>query len=277
MKLAVIQLISTPDVEQNLTQIAQQLAVLRDDCPTQEMLVVLPECCLMFGRSEAVIKTFAEPVGDGAMQDALAKLAQKYNVYLVAGTIPLQADDGRSLAASLLFDPQGAVLAQYNKIHLFDVEIADGIGSYRESDNTQPGQHLSVIDTPFGRIGMAVCYDLRFSSLFRAMRQAGADIFVLPSAFTKITGEAHWELLLRARAIENQCYMVASNQGGTHANGRETWGHSMIVNPWGEITAQLTTGTAAISSPLDRDAQSAIQQKMPMIEQERFTLAQLKK
>jgi len=275
VNLAVIQLISTPDVDQNINQIKQQLKVLRADCAEDEMLVVLPECCLMFGRSEAVIKTFAEPIGEGAMQTALAALALEFNVYLVAGTIPLQADDGRSLAASLLIDPQGKILAQYNKIHLFDVDVADGIGSYRESDNTQPGQHVSVIDTPFGKIGMAVCYDLRFSGLFRAMRHAGADIFVLPSAFTKITGQAHWELLLRARAIENQCYMVASNQGGTHANGRETWGHSMIINPWGEITASLAAGIGAVSSPLDREMQRAIQQKMPMIEQERFTLAQL--
>ncbi|NRA54576.1 MAG: carbon-nitrogen hydrolase family protein [Gammaproteobacteria bacterium] len=275
MNLAVIQLISTPDIDQNITQISQQLQTLRSDCPSGELLVVLPECCLMFGRSEAQIKTFAEPAGEGKMQAALVALARQFNVYLVAGTIPLQADDGRSLAASLLIDPQGKVIAQYNKIHLFDVDVADGIGSYRESDNTQPGQHISVIDTPFGRIGMAVCYDLRFSSLFRAMRHAGADIFVLPSAFTKITGQAHWELLLRARAIENQCYMVASNQGGTHANGRETWGHSMIVNPWGEITAQLAAGIGAVACPLNRDMQHAIQQKMPMIEQERFTLAQL--
>ena len=122
---------------------------------------------------------------------------------------------------------------------------------------------------------MAVCYDLRFSALFRAMRQAGADIIVVPSAFTKLTGQAHWELLLRARAVENQCYVLASNQGGTHANGRETWGHSMIISPWGEIEQQLTFGEAAISSTLDRQLLQSIRQKMPMISQERFTLAQL--
>lgn len=277
MKLAAIQLISTPDIEQNIAKIEQQLIALRTTDASDEMLVVLPECCLMFGLNEAKIKSFAEEPGAGKMQSALASLAKKYRVHLVAGTIPLQAPDGRSFASSLLIDPQGKVIAQYNKIHLFDVDVADGIGSYRESDNTHPGQHLSVVDTPFGRVGMAVCYDLRFSALFRAMRHAGADIIVLPSAFTKLTGQAHWELLLRARAIENQCYLVASNQGGTHVNGRETWGHSMIINPWGEITAQLTTGVDVISSPLDRELLAAIQQKMPMIEQERFTLAQLKK
>lgn len=277
MKLAVIQLISTPDVEQNLEQIEQQLITLRASEQDQEMLVVLPECCLMFGLNEAVIKTKAEVAGQGRMQSALSALAQKYRVYLVAGTIPLRAPDGRSFASSLLIDPQGQVLEQYNKIHLFDVDVADTIGSYRESDNTHPGQHISVVDTPFGRIGMAVCYDLRFSALFNAMRHLGAEIVVLPSAFTKITGEAHWELLLRARAIENQCYFVASNQGGTHINGRETWGHSMIVDPWGEITAQLTTGVGSISSPLDRELLSATQQKMPMIAQACFAPAQLKK
>ena len=209
------------------------------------------------------------------MQQGLSRLAQVYQVYLVAGTIALYAPDKRNFAASLLFNPQGEVMAQYNKIHLFDVDVADGIGSYRESDNTHPGQHITVVDTPFGRIGMAVCYDLRFSALFRAMRQAGADIIVMPSAFTKLTGQAHWELLLRARAVENQCYVLASNQGGTHANGRETWGHSMIISPWGEIEQQLTFGEAAISSTLDRQLLQSIRQKMPMISQERFTLAQL--
>lgn len=277
MKLAIIQLISTPDIDQNISQIEQQIIRLRADNTTDEMLVVLPECCLMFGLNEADIKPFSEPKGHGKMQQALSELAQKYRIYLVAGTIPLLADDGRNLAASLLIDPKGVVVAQYNKIHLFDVDVADGIGSYRESDTTFPGQHISVVDTPFGRIGMAVCYDLRFSALFRAMRHLGADIIVLPSAFTKLTGQAHWELLLRARAIENQCYVVASNQGGTHINGRQTWGHSMIVNPWGEIDAQLTTGIDSIASTLDPQSITAIRQKMPMIEQEKFSLAQLQK
>ena len=275
MKLAVIQLISSPDIAQTLEAIERQLQALRSAHPLAPMLVVLPECCLMFGLNEADIKPFSEPIGDGIMQQGLSRLAQVYQVYLVAGTIALYAPDKRNFAASLLFNPQGEVMAQYNKIHLFDVDVADGIGSYRESDNTHPGQHITVVDTPFGRIGMAVCYDLRFSALFRAMRQAGADIIVVPSAFTKLTGQAHWELLLRARAVENQCYVLASNQGGTHANGRETWGHSMIISPWGEIEQQLTFGEAAISSTLDRQLLQSIRQKMPMISQERFTLAQL--
>ena len=275
MKLAVIQLISSPDIAQNLEAIERQLQALRSEHPLAPMLVVLPECCLMFGLNEADIKPFSEPIGDGIMQQGLSRLAQVYQVYLVAGTIALYAPDKRNFAASLLFNPQGEVMAQYNKIHLFDVDVDDGIGSYRESDNTHPGQHITVVDTPFGRIGMAVCYDLRFSALFRAMRQAGADIIVVPSAFTKLTGQAHWELLLRARAVENQCYVLASNQGGTHANGRETWGHSMIISPWGEIEQQLTFGEAAISSTLDRQLLQSIRQKMPMISQERFTLAQL--
>ena len=275
MKLAVIQLISSPDIADNLEAIERQLKALRSEHPLDPMLVVLPECCLMFGLNEADIKPFSEPIGDGIMQQGLSRLAQVYQVYLVAGTIALHAPDKRNFAASLLFNPLGEVMAQYNKIHLFDVDVADGIGSYRESDNTHPGQYITVVDTPFGRIGMAVCYDLRFSALFRAMRQAGADIIVVPSAFTKLTGQAHWELLLRARAVENQCYVLASNQGGTHANGRETWGHSMIISPWGEIEQQLTFGEAAISSTLDRQLLQSIRQKMPMISQERFTLAQL--
>lgn len=275
-KLAAIQMVSGPDIAQNIATIKRQLHLLRQDNPKEDMLVVVPECCLVFGTSDEVVIAKAEAIGAGEMQAGLCSLAQEFNVYLVGGTIALKAPDGRNFAASLLISPTGEVLAQYNKIHLFDVDVNDGIGQYRESDATFPGQDICVIETPIGRIGMAVCYDLRFSALFRTMREQQADIVVLPSAFTKETGKAHWEVLLRARAIENQCYMVGANQGGVHENGRETWGQSMIVNPWGEVEAQIATGEGAVASDYDKQRIEAIRVKMPTLSQQRLTSCRLK-
>jgi len=275
-KLAAIQMVSTPDIAHNLATIKQQLTRLRADCPTDSMLVVVPECCLVFGASDEVVNAKAEEVGDGPMQSGLISLAKAFNVYLVGGTIALKAPDGRNYAASLLIDPSGVVLAQYNKIHLFDVDVNDGIGQYRESDATFQGQNICVIDTPIGRVGMAVCYDLRFSALFGAMREQGADIVVLPSAFTQETGKAHWEILLRARAIENQCYVIGANQGGTHENGRQTWGQSMIVDSWGEIQAQIAQGEGHVVSDYHAQRTQEIRAKMPTLSQQRLTSSQLK-
>ena len=192
LQLAAIQLVSSPDIAENLLVVEQQLALLRAGNIDGPMLVVLPECCLIFANNDQEVRQFSEQQNHGLMQQALSELCIKFNVYMVAGTIPIKADDGRHYAASLLLDPQGVVLAQYNKIHLFDVQVSDGVGSYRESDNTHPGQDICVVDTPIGKIGLAVCYDLRFSALFRAMSERGADIMVLPSAFTEKTGKAHW-------------------------------------------------------------------------------------
>lgn len=275
-KLAAIQMVSGPDIDRNLATIASQLNALRQDNPDGDMLVVVPECCLVFGTSDEVVNAKAEMIGEGKMQSGLIELAQQFGVYLVGGTIALKAPDGRNYAASLLISPQGKVLAQYNKIHLFDVDVSDGIGQYRESDATFPGQDICVIDTPIGRVGMAVCYDLRFSALFRTMREQQADIVVLPSAFTKETGKAHWEVLLRSRAIENQCYMIGANQGGTHDNGRETWGQSMIVNPWGEIEAQIATGEGAIVANYNKQSIEGIRTKMPTLSQQRLSSCGLK-
>jgi len=270
VKLIAVQLVSSPNIDENLIAIKQQLFNIREQHPEDELLVVLPECCLMFATNDSEVRAHSEVSQQGYMQTALAQLSQQYNVYLVAGTIAIKADDGRHFAASILFDPQGKQLGQYNKIHLFDVDVNDGYGSYRESENTHPGQHISVIETPIGNIGMAVCYDLRFGALFQAMREQGADILVLPSAFTHATGQAHWELLSRARAVENQCYMVASNQGGEHVNGRVTWGQSMVIDPWGEIESQVPYGEGFASASFDREKLQAVRSKMPMVSQQRF-------
>lgn len=277
MLMAVIQLVSTTSVTDNLAVIEQQLQHLRSQSTTssEPLLAVLPECCLLFGGSDQLWKEHAEAMGDGPMQQQLSQLASRYQCYLVAGTLPLKTADGRAAAASLLFDPQGEQLARYDKIHLFDVEVTDGQGSYRESLNTCPGNQVTVVDTPFGRLGMAVCYDLRFSALFRQLRALGAELISLPSAFTAVTGEAHWEVLLRARAIENQCYLLASNQGGTHDNGRVTWGHSMIVDPWGLVVAEANTGVGYASCRPDGELIKKVRARMPMASQEQFLLASL--
>ncbi|NRA60054.1 MAG: carbon-nitrogen hydrolase family protein [Psychrobium sp.] len=276
LQLAAIQLVSSPDIAENLLVVEQQLAQLRVHNSDGAMLVVLPECCLIFAKNDEEVRQFSEQKNQGIMQQALSELCIKFNLYMVAGTIPIQADDGRHYAASLLLDPQGVVLAQYNKIHLFDVQVSDGVGSYRESDNTHPGQDICVVDTPIGKIGLAVCYDLRFSALFRAMSERGADIMVLPSAFTEKTGKAHWELLIRARAIENQCYMIAANQGGDHVNGRQTWGQTMIVNAWGDIEAQIAKGVGHISCSYQAADIDKMRQQMPMASQQCFAPSHLK-
>ncbi|MDP2560715.1 carbon-nitrogen hydrolase family protein [Psychrobium sp. 1_MG-2023] len=269
--LVAIQLTSGVKVDENLAIIEQQFEALRKQYPEKDIVVVLPECCLMFAKRDSDVKAIAEEAGIGPMQQALCQLAEKFKVYLVAGTIAIKAPDGRHFAASLLISPQGKILAQYNKIHLFDVDVADGFGSYRESDNTHPGRDICVVETPIGRIGLAVCYDLRFSALFKAMAEQQADIIVLPSAFTKPTGQAHWELLVRARAVENQCFMIAANQSGLHQNGRETWGHSMIVSPWGEVCDELASGVGFIAAPLNPQLIQECRAKMPMAQQQRFS------
>ncbi|MGB1298195.1 MAG: carbon-nitrogen hydrolase family protein [Psychrobium sp.] len=270
VKLIAVQLVSSPSIEENLVAIDEQLQAIRKQYPSGDILAVLPECCLMFATKDSEVRQFSEHKGEGPMQEALSELSKKYQLYIVAGTIAIKAEDGRHFAASLLFDSQGNELGQYNKIHLFDVDVSDGYGSYRESENTHPGQHISVVETPIGNIGMAVCYDLRFGAFFNEMRTLGAEILVLPSAFTHATGHAHWELLCRARAVENQCYMVASNQGGLHKNGRETWGQSMVVDPWGTIESQIASGEGYAVGEFDRDKLAAIRQKMPMASQQRF-------
>ncbi len=235
---------------------------------------MLPECCLLFGGHESHQLQYA---GDDApLKSALSALAKRYNLYLVAGTIPVSAGDNRVYSRTYLFDNLGNVLGDYDKIHLFDVEVSDNTKEYRESDTFCPGNKISVIDTPFGKLGLAICYDLRFPDLFRAMRLAGAEIIALPAAFTKVTGEAHWQTLIQARAIENQCYVLAAAQWGQHnQGGRETWGQSMVVDPWGQIQAQKKTGCGWVQAKLDRAEILKIREQMPVAGHNRFSVPKL--
>jgi nitrilase len=207
-----------------------------------------------------------EAEGSGPIQEFLAATAQRLGLWVIAGTIPVRIPgEARVAAASLVYDAAGKCVARYDKIHLFDVEIPERAESYRESAHMAPGRTPRVIDTPIGRVGLAVCYDVRFPELFRNLSAQGAQVFVLPSAFTAPTGRAHWETLLRARAIENLCHMIAPAQSGFHPNGRETYGDSMIVDHWGRILARLPRGRGCVSAELDLDRQAQARKSFPAL------------
>ena len=185
----------------------------------------------------------------------------------MGGTLPLKAnDDSKIRAACLLYDDQGRQVARYDKIHLFDVSLVDSDESYNESETIEAGDRSVVVDTPFGKLGLAVCYDLRFPELFRSMLDQGMELLALPSAFTAMTGKAHWEPLVRARAIENLCYVLAAGQGGYHVNGRETYGHSMIVDPWGQVMNELANGSGLVCASIDQDRLNNIRRTFPVLE-----------
>ncbi|MBU2978502.1 carbon-nitrogen hydrolase family protein [Alteromonas sp. C1M14] len=263
-----LQMTSSPDIEENLRFVEESLAQLPHD-EKSPFLVVLPECFACFGTRDGVLLDVAEPKGDGPIQQALAKLAKTFGCYLVAGTIPLACDSDDLFTASCLFyGPEGQLLAEYQKIHMFDAAVNDTTRAYRESKYTQPGENVVVVDTPLGRIGLAVCYDVRFPGLFTAM--GDVDILVLPAAFTQRTGEAHWTTLVRSRAIEKQCFVVGANQTGVHANQRETYGHSLIVSPWGEVLAERKTMPGMVCASLDIATRATLKANMPVSEHNRF-------
>ncbi|WP_115720042.1 carbon-nitrogen hydrolase family protein [Gallaecimonas mangrovi] len=269
MILTALQMVSVPDVAENLAAVERQLA----DLAPAERLVVLPECFAFFGGKDREQLAVAESFGAGPIQDALKAMCQKYGVWMVTGTFPILSDNNaRFGAASLLIDDEGKVRGRYDKMHMFDVQVADSTGTYLESATTVGGPGPTVVDTPFGRIGIAVCYDVRFAELFAWYRQQQVNIIVLPAAFTARTGEAHWEVLCRARAIEGQCYLVTANQGGVHANGRETWGRSMVIDPWGQILEEMALGEGSVSATLDHKFTEAVRARMPLDKHRRFAI-----
>ncbi len=270
VQLTALQMSSRPDPQDNLAIVAKLLEQLPAARP---QLVVLPEAFSCFGAGDRAQLAMAEPYKDGEVQRQLAALAKKHEVYLVGGTLPIDAGE-RFSAASILFGPDGAILNRYDKIHLFDVDVADNTKEYRESKWTQPGSKVITTETDFGVVGMAVCYDLRFPELFSALRQAGSQIIVLPSAFTQVTGKAHWHALVRARAIEQQVFIVAPGQVGEHANGRETFGHSIIVSPWGEILAEQELDEGVVSVSVDVADIEPIRKQMPVAQQNKFEVVQ---
>lgn len=264
MKIAAIQMISGPQVAPNLVTAAR----LIDQAVAEGAgLIALPEYFPMIGASDAERLAVREAEGDGPIQDFLAAKAREHGVWIVGGSLPLHANDATKLRNTcMVFDPQGKRAARYDKIHLFGFH--QGKESYDEAKTIEPGNAALCFDLTNGeapwRVGVAICYDLRFPELFRAM--GPIDLMVLPAAFTETTGRAHWEILLRARAIENQCYVLASAQGGQHPNGRMTHGNSMLVDPWGEILARMDKGEGVVAGEIYRTRLSEIRTNLPALQ-----------
>jgi len=268
-KVAAIQMASGPNVKANLAEAEKLIKIAVQQ---QAELVVLPENFAIMGTSETDKVKIAETFGSGLLQDYLRDQAINNNIWLVGGTIPiLSKESGKVFAACLLYNPQGEVVARYDKIHLFDVTIEATNESYTESETITPGDRIVVVDTPFGRLGLAVCYDLRFPELFRAMVEQNMEICALPSAFTSLTGKVHWESLLRARSIENLSFIIAADQGGYHVGGRETHGDSMIIDPWGLVLNRLPHGTGVVVSNIDIEKLEHTRKMFPALKHKRFS------
>jgi nitrilase len=260
-QIAAIQMASGPNVNSNLIEAAR---LITDAVKAGAQMIVLPENFAFLGQSEADKFAHAEDDGQGPMQDFLSEQAKKHAIWIAGGTVPIHGDDEKRVRqACLLFNDQGERVARYDKIHLFDVHIAATNENYNESETIEPGKEVVVVETPFGKLGIAICYDLRFPELFRRMLDEGVEIIALPSAFTAITGKAHWESLVRARAIENLSYFIAADQGGYHVNGRETHGDSMIVDPWGQVLDRLPSGSGYIIADIDRKHVSKVRSNFP--------------
>jgi nitrilase len=269
---AVLQMTSAPDVAANL---ATARNLLERAHAQGAVLAALPENFAIMGRSETDKLDVSEEFGEGPIQAFLGHCARELKLWIIGGTIPIRVPgrEDKVAAASLLFDDHGRCVTRYDKIHLFDVDIPDREESYRESATIAAGRTAVVVATPLGHLGMAVCYDVRFPELFRALQAQGAEILSLPSAFTAPTGKAHWELLVRARAVENLSYMLAPAQGGMHPNGRETHGDSMIVDPWGHILARVTAaGPGLAVAEIDRTLQQEVRSRFPALSHRRFEI-----
>ncbi|MGR8931173.1 MAG: carbon-nitrogen hydrolase family protein [Gammaproteobacteria bacterium] len=265
---AAIQMASGPQVNANLLEAEKLIA---EAAKAGAKLVALPENFAIMGMNEYDKVAVREADGEGPIQEFLSATATKYGVWIVAGTMPMVAEaDNKVRAACLVYDEQGQRVARYDKVHLFDVSVPDSTEEYRESDSVEAGDAICTVDSPFGRIGLAVCYDLRFPEFFRPMTHKGLDIIVIPSAFTAKTGAAHWEVLLRARAIENLCYVIAPNQGGFHVNGRQTYGHSMIVDAWGVVLDCHKNGPGYVCAEIDQSRLEKTRAAFPALDHRRF-------
>jgi deaminated glutathione amidase len=268
MKIAALQMVSTPNVERNL-ETAWRL--MREAATAGARLVGLPEYFCHLGRADRDKLAIAEAPGDGPVQRMLADAARELRLWVVGGTLPIRTADGeRVLNANCVFAPDGSLAARYDKIHLFHYD--NGRERYEEGRVIAPGSQPVTVRVDDLQVGLSVCYDLRFPELYRALMSAGppCDLLTVPSAFTHTTGTAHWELLLRARAVENQCYVMAPAQGGTHENGRRTFGHSMVVDPWGEVIAVRPEGEGVVLAEIDPARIVSVRRQLPAIEHRRL-------
>jgi nitrilase len=266
--IAAIQMASGPKVDANLIEAGR---LIGEAAAKGAKLVVLPENFAIMGMTEQDKVKVREKEGEGRIQHFLHEQAARHGIWLVGGTIPLEASvPDKVRAACLVFNDKGVKVARYDKIHLFDVSLVESDETYHESQTIENGETIApIVETPYGKLGLAVCYDLRFPEMFRYLAREGAQIFTLPSAFTDITGKAHWEVLVRARAIENLAYVVAPGQGGYHANGRQTYGDSMIVDPWGRVLDRLPKGSGVVLADVDPQQVDSIRTTFPALQHRR--------
>ncbi len=266
MKIAAIQMVSAPDLATNLAT-AERL--IDQAAAEGAQLVSLPEYFVQMGLRETDKFEIAEEFGHGPIQEMLSAKARQYGIWVAGGSIPIKTQDPAKVTnTALLFNPQGEVLARYDKMHLFSYQ--DGTRNLDEGRTMVPGKERVMADTPFGRIGLSICYDLRFPELYRAMGEV--NLILVPSAFTVPTGSAHWSVLLRARAIENQCYVLAAAQGGTHVNGRQTYGHSMLIDPWGEVVSVLPQGEGVVMGEMDLERLMSVRHNLQALLHRRMSI-----
>lgn len=266
-RVAAIQMTSSHEVAQNLAEAGR---LLREAREAGAVLACLPENFAFMGLRDSDKLGVAEVDGSGPVQEFLAASARELGLWILGGTINIRGSGDAVANASLLFDAEGRRVARYDKIHLFDVAIPGRDEQYRESRYVAPGRRIVVVDTPVGRLGMSVCYDMRFPELYRELVARGAQWLAMPAAFTVPTGRAHWETLLRARAIENLCYVVAPAQAGRHSSGRETFGDSLIVDYWGQVLARLEKGAGVITADLDPVRQAETRAHFPALDNRRL-------
>lgn len=259
IKIAAIQMASGPYVNANLSEAERLIEIAVNQ---GAKLIVLPEYFAIMGLKESDKVAVREEEGKGTIQNFLSKTAKKHKIWLIGGSVPLKSNFPNKVRNScLVYDDKGHLAARYDKIHLFGLDL--GNEHYHEENTIESGDAIKVVDTPFGKIGLSICYDLRFPELYRAMGQV--DIIVIPSAFTETTGKAHWESLIRARAIENLSYVVAAAQGGYHLSGRETHGNSMIVDPWGVILDRLPRGSGVVIAAMNPKYQASLRDSLPAL------------
>jgi nitrilase len=261
--VAAIQMCSGDDTLANL---ATAVGRLREAAAAGARVALLPENFALMARRDADRRTLAEDDGDGPVQAGLAAAARELGLWVIAGSLQLRnGPQERVSQACLVYDDAGRRVARYDKIHLFDVDLPEKGESYRESKHMRPGAGLVTVDTPAGRVGLSICYDLRFPEQYRGLLEAGAQWLVVPAAFTVPTGEAHWHVLLRARAIENLCHVVAAAQWGEHPNGRSTYGHSLVIDHWGRVLGERATGEGVVLADIDLAAQAEARRTFPAL------------
>jgi nitrilase len=259
-RVAVVQMVSSEHVSDNLALLDRFFLTARDNGAE---LIALPENFAFMGRHDKDKLNIAEIMGQGDIQGKVSQLAKRYGLWVIAGSIPIQFNAQRVKASCIVYDAQGLLAARYDKIHLFDVAIADQEPHHESLTIERGANKLVVVDTPVGRVGLSVCYDLRFPELYQQLVRSGAELLSVPSSFTAFTGEAHWNILLRARAIENLSYVLAPNQGGRHSNGRHTYGHSMVVEPWGNIISELEKDAGVIMADIDLTRLRQLRRQFP--------------